>query len=60
MEKQRFDLNKMGLTTLNKFEMQETEGGWPGWATWLGEQFITNWEDIKKGARDGWNSVHYN
>ena len=60
MEKQTFDLKEMGLTALGEFEMRETEGGLPNWVIWLGEQIISNWDDIKAGAKDGWNSVHYN
>jgi hypothetical protein len=60
MEKQTFDLKEMGLTALGEFELRETEGGWPNWVIWLGEQIISNWDDIKSGAKDGWNSVHYN
>ena len=66
MEKQTFDLNKMGLAALSNSEMHEVEGGGlPTWLkgfgiAWLADQIISNWDEIKQGAKEGWNSVHYN
>ena len=62
---QTLDLNKMGLAEISNFEMQETEGGVvPSWVkgfgiTWFVGEIISNWAEIKQGAANGWNSVHY-
>ncbi|MEJ7587656.1 MAG: hypothetical protein WKI04_08850 [Ferruginibacter sp.] len=59
--KQTLNLNSLELAPMSNLEMQQTDGGgWASWGSWLGQQLISNWDDIKKGAVDGWNSVHYN
>ncbi|MEO5891647.1 MAG: hypothetical protein ABIQ31_15470 [Ferruginibacter sp.] len=63
---QTFDLNKMGLAEMGDLEIQQIEGGSiPSWLkgfgiAWAVGQVIGNWENIKKGAANGWNSVSYN
>ncbi|MES1221524.1 MAG: hypothetical protein ABUT20_38850 [Bacteroidota bacterium] len=54
--KETFELNKLGLAPLQINEMLEIEGGDSFWI-WLAQQAIQNWDDIKKGAIAGWNSV---
>jgi len=62
---QTMDLNKMGLAPLEEFQMLEIDGGaLPKWMKafgvgWLVDQVISNWDDIKVGAKEGWNSVSY-
>ena len=59
---QTFDLNKMGLSALSNVEMQGVDGGEiPTWmkgfgVTWIADQIITNWEDIKAGFTEGYNA----
>lgn len=59
------DLQKIGMVPLSEFEMKQIDGGkmpkWMkafGWG-WLVDQVVANWDDIKQGAKDGWNSVQY-
>jgi hypothetical protein len=60
---QQLELVQIGLAPLEEQELQETEGGaWPKWlkgVTWVsvGSEIIENWEDVKKGVVDGWNSI---
>ncbi len=60
---QTFDLNKMGLASLSREEMQEVDGGeWPVWLKGIGiagvvNEVIEHWDEIKKGFIDGWNAV---
>jgi hypothetical protein len=62
---QTFDLRKMELAPLNNLEMQEIDGGGlesllKGFGiAWAVGQVISNWAEIKQGAANGWNSVHY-
>ena len=56
---QPLELNKMQLSAMTMDEMQEVNGGSDFWK-WLAEQVVENWDDIKKGAKNGWNSVSYN
>ena len=61
MQTQTLDLKKMGLVNMEEYRLQETNGGvillggltW----TWFAQQAISNWDDIKKGLVDGWNSL---
>ena len=61
--KQTFDLSKMELSALSNVEMLEVDGGaLPPWvrafgATWIADQIIENWEDIKAGLSDGYNAT---
>jgi hypothetical protein len=60
---QAIELKAMSLDSLSDFQMQETFGGeWPKWlkgVTWaaVGKEIIDNWDEIKKGVADGWNSL---
>ena len=66
MKKHAFDLNNLGLAPMSDLEMLTTDGGGvPKWMKtfgimWFVDEFVSNWDDIKKGAKEGWNSVHYN
>lgn len=62
---QTLELSKMDLAPLEDYEMQMTNGGleWPKWlkgVTWaaVGKELIDNWDEIKKGLADGWNSLN--
>lgn len=54
---------QLGLTNLSSEELDRTNGGeWPKWlkgVTWaaIGNEIIENWDEIKKGLADGWNSL---
>lgn len=57
-------LEEMGVKPLSGQEIQEIEGGLPKWMQafgvgWLVNQVISNWDDIKEGAKEGWDSVQY-
>lgn len=58
-------LEEMGFKPLSDQEVLRIEGGGlPKWMQafgvgWLVNQVISNWDDIKKGAREGWDSVQY-
>lgn len=60
---QTLELNKMELAPLADFELQAITGGtWSSllrgvtWAA-IGKEIIDNWDDIKQGLADGWNSL---
>lgn len=65
MKKKAFDLNNLGLAPMSDLEMSATDGGQlPVWMRtlgigWVVDQIVSNWDDIKKGASQGWNSVSY-
>ena len=46
----------LNLIELNAQELIEIEGGKSGGWTWLAEQIIDHWDEIKSGFRDGWNA----
>lgn len=54
------NLQNLNLVELNAQEVQEVEGGSaPSWLKklgwgWVVTEVIDNWEEIKKGAADGW------
>lgn len=59
----KVSLDQLGLMNLSMEESQEINGGeLPKWAkglTWgtvIGG-VIDNWDEIKKGLKDGWNSI---
>lgn len=57
----QLELNKMGLTPMNEFDLIEITGG--NWLdlfkkiTWvgIGSEIINHWDEIKKGLKEGWN-----
>lgn len=57
-----FELNGMGLTSVTNKEMCEIDGGswpklWKGLGIgWVADQIISNWDEIKKGLKDGYNA----
>ncbi len=51
--KHLFDLKKMGLEPTTEIENQKIDGG--GIWTWVIQQIILNWDDVKSGLSDGWN-----
>ena len=65
MKKHAFDLNNLGLAPMSDLEMLTTDGGeLPKWLRtfgvgWLIDQIISNYDEIRQGASQGWNSVHY-
>lgn len=51
---------------LEKQDLIQIEGGWPIWAksalksitaAWLIDQVVDNWDSIKEGFAEGWNSI---
>lgn len=62
---QTIDLQKMGCIPITESEIQHTNGGGlPKWMKaigvgWLVDQVVSNWDEIKEGAKDGWKSVQY-
>lgn len=49
------NLENLGLVELNDQEVLSIEGG-NGWGKWIFIEIVENWEDIKKGLKDGWNA----
>ncbi|MEO8255657.1 MAG: hypothetical protein ABI554_14855 [Flavobacterium sp.] len=49
------NLENLGLVELNAQELQEVEGG-NGWGRWFLEEVVENWDEIKKGFREGFNA----
>ena len=49
-------MKNLNLIELNAQELIEIEGGKSGGWTWLAEQIIDHWDEIKSGFRDGWNA----
>ncbi|QSB29098.1 hypothetical protein [Flavobacterium sp. CLA17] len=49
------NLENLGLVELNAQEVLSIEGG-DGWLKWFVEEVVDHWEEIKKGAREGWNA----
>ena len=48
------------LVELDATEMTNIEGGSKGIWGWLIKEIIENWDEIKRGASDGWNGRPYN
>ncbi|CAM3448527.1 hypothetical protein [Flavobacterium chungbukense] len=48
------NLENLNLVELDREEIISIEGG--KWAEWLASQIVDNWDDIKKGLRDGFNA----
>lgn len=51
---------------LEKTELLNINGGLPGWTktifksitgVWIADQIIDNWDAIKEGFAEGWNSI---
>lgn len=59
---QSLELQQMGLVPITQSEMEEIDGGsWLSLArglgiTWLADQIVNNWDDIKAGFKDGYNA----
>ncbi|WP_194150809.1 hypothetical protein [Flavobacterium pectinovorum] len=47
-------LENLNLVELDRQEVLTIEGG--GWTEWLASQIVDNWDDIKKGLRDGYKA----
>lgn len=46
------------LTELSTYEASIIEGGGKGFWAWLGQEIIENWDEIKRGVKDGWNGTY--
>jgi len=55
---QTFDLNKMGVMPMNNSEMEGINGGgfWGPFSTWIAQEIINNWDDIKASFKEGYNA----
>ncbi|MBO6587333.1 MAG: hypothetical protein JJ953_14575 [Gracilimonas sp.] len=56
-------IDDYNFDVLSERELIKVKGGNPivGWGAliWFGNQVVSNWEDIKRGAIDAWNEISY-
>jgi len=55
----KLEFNQMKLTPLTEFEMKQTDGGGrvSSLGLWFIDQIVSNWDEIKRGLKDGWNAA---
>lgn len=51
------NLKNLSLVELNAQEVLTIEGG--GWGEWFATQIADNWDDIKKGFREGYAAASH-
>ena len=54
---QTLELEALGFRPMSKSELVDTDGGW--FLKWIITQVVANWDEIKRGASDGWNGRPY-
>ena len=60
MQSQVINLRQFGLQPLTDFQSLEINGGegfWDKFVTYLAEQAVEHWSDIKKGFVDGFSAA---